>query len=233
VDCVRHPLAAAYGRHCAACLLEEALATEGNDAGNRTTTAIQPQDPERAQLTILLPLGVSASASIFLVRAHGQPSRLLRLKTWRPPARPDFVARFHELRARLNDWTERRIDPPIAVSIDATGRPSVLTEFRPGIPIVDAVRFGTVSRLDALARLASLAELTRSAHRRGLIHGSIVAGNVIVQPGFPAAWLLDFGLASLLTKRRDDPRAASDIAGLERLAQRVREMSPNPVPQRL
>ena len=231
--CVRHPSAAAHGPYCAACLLEEALATGSDGVANPTSTPAKRHDPETGQLTVLLPLGVSASASIFLVRVHSRPSRLLRLKAWRAAAPPDFIPRFHELRARLDDWTDRPIDPPIAASMDAEGRPSVLSEFRQGIPILDAVRSGTVDRPDALARLASLAELTRSAHRRGLIHGSIVGGNVIVQPSAPGAWLLDFGLAALLMIRGDSgPLASADIAGFARLAQAVREMPSNAQPVR-
>lgn len=234
VDCVRHPFGAAQGRYCAACLLEEALATERHAVWNRTTTAIGGQDSEAGQLTILVPLGVRASASIFLVRIHGEASRLLRLKAWRSPAPPDFLARFQELRTRLNDWSGRPIDPPIAASIDATGCPSVLSEFRQGIPVLDGVRSGALHYHDALARLEALSELTHGAHQRGLIHGSIVAGNVIMQPGSPAAWLLDFGVGSLLNKGRDDaPLAAADVAGFRRLARTLREMAPHPVLQRL
>jgi hypothetical protein len=214
VDCERHPFAAAQGSYCAACLLEEAL-----------RTSIESQEPERVRITILLPLGESATASTLLVRMHGDIARLARLKIWRSQAPSDFLSQFHELRARLNEWSGRPIDVPISAFVDAAGCPSVLTEFRQGIPILDAVKSGALPHDDALTRLAALTVLTRRAHARGLVHGSVVAGNVIVQRGSPAAWLLDFGLALLLMNPDEElPSASEDVAAFGELSRAVRDI---------
>ncbi len=123
MGCGRHPLAAAAGGHCPACLLEEALATEGGALSNQAPATTLSQEPGTGRFTVLLPLGESRLASIFLVRAHDGASRLLRLKTWRLPAPPDFLVRFQEMRARLDGWADRQVDRPIAAFVDADGRP--------------------------------------------------------------------------------------------------------------
>jgi serine/threonine protein kinase len=63
------------------------------------------------------------------------------------------------------------------------------------------------------------------AHARGLAHGSIVAGNVIIPPDTSAACLLDFGLAALFTVPGGQVAFASgDIAGFAALARTIRDL---------
>ncbi len=69
------------------------------------------------------------------------------------------------------------------------------------------------------------------AHARGLVHGSIVPGNVIIPPGTAAACLLDFGLAPLFTVPGDEVAFASgDIAGFAALARTLRELPASSAP---
>lgn len=207
-------MAAIHGGLCAACLFEDALppATPLSAAGS-------------GQLTIQMPLGQSPAASVFLVKSESQPPRLLRLKTWRRPAAAGFLARFHQLQTELDSWGGEDVARPIAARLDATGRPSVLTEFRPGVPILDRVRCGRLDREEAIALLAPLVALARKAHARGLVHGSIVAGNVIVDVEAGRARLLDFGLTPLMTSAEDCPAVPSaDLAGFETLARTLRTL---------
>jgi serine/threonine protein kinase len=223
VTCLRHPHARYYRGHCAVCLLEEALAPGGASAAQ-----LSDPTPQAAlnDFTIQVPLGDSPSASVFLVKNNGPALRLLRLKTWKTPAPDGFLARFYELQARLEDWADRDIDPPLAAGVDAFGRPSVLTPFRQGVPILDGVRSGRLRSEDALARLTPLVALTRRAHARGLVHGSIVAGNVIVQSRSATACLLDFGFAPLFLPRGSDGALASeDLAGFAALGDTLRELA--------
>lgn len=211
MNCDRHPLAVAHGGLCPACLLEAALATPGRTG-----------DPTGA-FTIHLPLGDSRSASVFLVRDEGPDGRLLRLKVWRSPAPLDFLARFRELQQRLGDWRDARVSPPLAAYVDAAGCPSVLTEFRQGVPIMEAVRAGGLTPQQALATLGPLVEVICTAHTRGLVHGSLVSGNVIAHPGTGEAHLLDFGLAAVASPVIHRPAAASDDRdGLAALVRAVR-----------
>jgi serine/threonine protein kinase len=222
VACRRHPNAASFREHCAACLLEEALAPEHEEFRARTR-----------QLTIQVPLGESTSSSVFLVKSGGPAPRLLRLKTWRRPAVAGFLARFHRLQAQLESWGVEDIDRPLAASVDASGCPSVLTVFRQGVPILDRVRSGRLDREEAVARLTPLIALMVSAHARGLAHGSIVPGNVIVGPDSAPARLLDFGHATLMAPSENDATlAVADLAGFAVLARGFRELPLHPAPTR-
>ena len=186
----------AHAGHCPACLLEHALATAAGPGG----TSI---------LTIQLPLGASASASVWLVRDESSPDgRMLRLKTWRTPAPADFLARVTELQERLDDWGHPRVPRVLASWLDETGCPAVLSEFRQGVPILDAVTSGALDPMRAQALLSALLDVLRAAHARGLAHGSIGGGNVIVRTGDEAADLLDFGMHAVFSRSRDQASLA-------------------------
>ena len=221
MGCHRHPNAAGFGEHCAACLLESALTTE-------------PDQPAGInQVTIEVPLGETASSAVFVVRTEGPTPRLLRLKTWRRPADAGFLTRFARLQAQLDEWPRDDLDRPLAASVDAAGRPSVLTVFSQGVPILDRVRSGRLDREEAIARLNPLIAFTASAHARGLVHGSIAPGNVIVGPESGPARLLDFGHAVLITASADHAAlAAADVAGFATLVRTLRELPPDPVQAR-
>jgi hypothetical protein len=219
--CRYHPLAATYRDHyCAACLLEEALAPVQEDRRAETKT-----------LTIQLPLGESESAAVFLVRQQGARPRLFRLKIWNRPAPSGFLARFEQLRTALELWAGEQIDRPVAAALDAAGCPSVLTEFRRGVPILDCVRSGRLHRDDAVGLLKPLAAILAGAHARGLAHGSIVAGNVIVDLESGQARLLDFGLLALMAPEHQLTLALADVSGLEALAHALTSAVTGPFPQ--
>ena len=94
----------------------------------------------------------------------------------------------------------------------------MLTEFRQGVPILDRVRSGRLDREEAIARLTPLVTLIESGHARGLFHGSIAPGNVIVGSDSPRARLLDFGLAPLMSSAEDYAALSSaDLAGFAAL----------------
>ena len=60
--------------------------------------------------------------------------------------------------------------------------------------------------------LRQLQEILDTAHQRGLAHGSVVQGNVFSARPDGAPYLLDFGLAVLLS----GPSAPSDWAAADR-----------------
>jgi len=204
-------MAALHGGLCAACLFENALRPSRSPSGRGSSN-----------LTIQMPLGQSASASVFLVKSEGPPARLLRLKVWHRPAAAGFLGRFHHLQAGLGAWAAD-IARPIAARLDTAGCPSVLTDFTQGVPILDRVGSGRLDREEAVALLTPLVALTKEAHTRGLAHGSIVAGNVIVDVETGRAGLLDFGLTPLMASADERPQLASaDLAGFEALARTLR-----------
>ena len=213
--CLRHPSAASHHQYCAACLLQQALAP-ADAVGSISIEALEVQ----------IPLGRSASASVFLARSENGDSGLLRLKIWHAPAPPDFLERFHDLQVRMAAWPQTAIPTPLAARVDAAGCPSVVSEFRQGAPILDRVRSGGLDANAALGSLSAISDLVLAAHERGLVHGSVVAGNVLVQPGSTSLFLVDFGLAPLLAGLDDrTPSAADDVAGLDVLGQVLRDLS--------
>ena len=182
---------------CAACLFEYALPAPD-------------QDVSCAQLTIQVPLGRTASTSVFLVKSDGPPVRLLRLKMWRRPAPPGFVAGFRALQEQLELWGPERLDRFVAVRIDKQGFPSVLSEFRLGMPILDRVRSGKLDPDAAIAQLHPVAATIQKAHARGLAHGSLVPGNIIIDAESGQARLVDFGLTPLMSGKHDAVTVAED-----------------------
>lgn len=210
--CSRHPRALAHHGLCTACLIEEAIAGVPDQA-------VEPI----ARFTVQLPLGARDAAAVFLVLAEWPWRRLLRLKTWSHPAPDDFVRRFAALRSALDHLHDDSIVRPVAGWTDAAGRPCVLSEFRQGVPLLDRVRAGKLPPDDARVALGLLREGTIAAHARGLVHGSVVSGNVL--SGSNGAFLLDFGLALVV-----GPGAAgvassrSDLAGFEQLELSLREL---------
>jgi len=216
MTCRKHPFVAS-DRLCPVCLLEGALGSPPDSADGWSW----PEESDAAstrRLTVQVRLGLSAMASVFLVRQDTPAPGLLRLKVWHRSAPHDFLDRFALLQRDLSDAAESSIVYPLAASVDAAGRPSVLSDFRQGVPVLDAVRSGALTRHTAAALIRPLVDVLRRVHDRGLAHGSLGPGNVMVQPSLNAAFLVDFGLSPLLRGMSTlADLAADDGAGFERL----------------
>jgi len=169
-----------------------------------------------------VPLGDSAAASVFLATSDVPPFRLLRLKRWKQAAPPAFLERFGHLRVWLEDWAEPSVPPLLAATLDGAGCPSVVSEFRQGTPMIDCVGSGRVDTREAMRLLDDLQKVIVRAHAMGRVHGSIVPGNIIVQPGLTTAHLLDFGLDALVSESPSPLHSPhTDLAGFAAIAQLV------------
>jgi serine/threonine protein kinase len=209
--CSRHPGAGEVAGHCAACLLDSALADAGGDAA------------AGHGFTIQVPLGESEAGPVFLVRGESPRPRLLRLKRWRTPAPAGFIERFVDLQAQLEGWGEPAIVMPVGAWIEAAGCPAALTEFRQGMPLLDSVRSGRLPADLAIAGLRHLHQVLSAAHARGLAHGSLRPGNVFAARPDGAPYLLDFGFAGLLSPGSAvSSTPASDLKGLASIEAAVR-----------
>jgi hypothetical protein len=227
VPCDRHPRAAAHGGHCPACLLEAALAPDIAAAGAASQHAADQPGTTR-RLTICLPLGSTARASVFLVREGAAEPRLLRLKVWHVPAAPGFLERFDDLRLRLERWRSSPIALPLAACMDPAGCPAVLSEFRQGVPILDAVRSRGIQAGSAWRSIRPVIDVFVAMHEEGLGHGAVVSGNVLLDFGSGSTHVLDFGLTALLGPV-PEPAALvqsdrNGLAALSRAARGVRRL---------
>ena len=209
--CPRHPNALAQRGHCPACLLEHAI-------GSGVTADASPP----ARFTIEVPLGRSPHSAVFLVRGEWPWRRLLRLKQWSFPAPAAFLDGFAHLRSHLESFAHPAIVMPVTAWLEPEGTASALTEFRQGMPLLDAVRRGRLSGSAAVSSLRKLRSVMGAAHEAGLVHGSIGAGNVFVTPSGDAPFLLDFGWTPLLSATRADPTGPpADVLALEVLESAV------------
>jgi hypothetical protein len=221
MPCLRHPSAARPGGLCSRCLLEYALPGRGVDddtfrSDSGTTPAGSPS------FTVQVPLGRTPTSEVFLVRGDGPEFRLMRLKRWYAPAPEGFLALFETLVARCAGWDHGGILLPFAATVDTAGRPAVLSDFRRGVPLLARVRAGRLGPREASEALDALREVMHRAHARGLAHGSLVPGNVLVDPQTGSAYLLDFGLAAILSPTATRASlAAADLAGFKALARSV------------
>jgi hypothetical protein len=222
VQCDRHPRAVAHGGHCPACLIEAALAPAPADSEPARQAAADRTCGTR-RLTVCLPLGATPRASVFLVREGTASPRLLRLKVWHAPAAPGFLERFDSLRIRLERWRGSPIALPLAASLDPAGCPAVLSEFRQGVPILDAVRARRAKAGSAWTLIRPVIDVLLAMHEEGLGHGALVSGNVLLEIGRGSTHVLDYGLAALLDPM-SGPAAVtlSDRNGLAALGRAVR-----------
>ena len=215
--CSRHPAAVPLRGHCPGCLLEAAL------------TSSEPAETTVGSFTIQVPLGESEAASVFVVREDAASPGLLRLKRWHTPAPAGFIDGFERLRAQLQEWRPPAIVLPVTAWVDAKGRPSVITDFRQGMPLLESVRSGWLHPDRARAGLRQLQEILDAAHQRGLAHGSVVPNNVFSARPDGAPYLLDFGFAALLSgPGAPSAWAAADDEGLVRIQAQLQRLSFEP-----
>jgi serine/threonine protein kinase len=228
VACARHAVVEDHRGQCPACLLEGALSF--GLAIEAAVPVPHPPPGGTSRLTIQVPLGESPFASVFLAKSDGPPLRLLRLKTWKNPAPLNFLERFRELRARLDDWAEACVPAVLAAATDPTGCPSVLSEFRQGVPLLASLGSNGINLRHAMEQLDVLRERVVRGHARGLIHGSITPGNILLQPGQDLPHLLDFGLGPLTGRLGSHPYSAGqDLAGIAAIVRLLGGSAADPV----
>jgi serine/threonine protein kinase len=176
-----------------------------------------------ARFTIEVPLGRSDTSSVFLVRGEWPWRQVLRLKQWTRPAPSTFPGQFTGLRSRLEQFAHPAIVRPLAAWLEPGGTPSALTEFRQGMPLVEALARGRLASAAARSLLRELRAAVGAAHAAGLVHGSIVSGNVFVAPSCQSSFLLDFGFVPVVSPASEDVYRAADLNGLDVLESLLRD----------
>ena len=140
------------------------------------------------------------------------------------------MPRFQRLQHELSDWNDASVPGLVSAWVDETRHAWVLSEFSQGMPIMERIRSGRVDPTQAEACVGKLSAAIRAGHRRGLVHGSIGSGNLIVTDGCRAASWLDFGQVGLLAQDGSPPTPAADIAALDTLRAAIRQLTSSWVP---
>jgi hypothetical protein len=150
-------------------------------------------------------LGSGGQAEVFQAFDQLGTAGHVALKVPAMPLPPDEVRRWLDLEAGS---LVKLVHPNIVRVADAgcVGLyPYVATELVDGLPLNERIRTDPPSARRILDWTIALADALGSAHSRGVVHRDLKPLNVIITPeGHPL--LIDFGLASLVTAYRPEPR---------------------------
>ncbi len=150
-------------------------------------------------------LGSGGQASVFQAYDQLGTAGHVALKVPLMPLAPDGVRRWLELEAGS---LVKLVHPNIVRVADAGCiglYPYLATELVDGLPLNERVRTDPPSPRRILDWTIALADALGAAHGRGIVHRDLKPLNVIITPdGRPL--LIDFGLASLVTAYRPEPR---------------------------
>jgi eukaryotic-like serine/threonine-protein kinase len=110
----------------------------------------------------------------------------------------------------------RLVHPHIARLLDAgssaDGRPYLVLEYVPGLPITDYCAHHDLPVAARVALVRAVADAVQFAHRNLVVHRDLKPANVLVgEDGVPK--LLDFGIAKLLAADTDGAPTALTVAG--------------------
>jgi hypothetical protein len=206
---------------CAATLTDVATSCSTCGAVLRTSPAeitSQPKvskQPEEARLLealraslapryeLLKPLGSGGMGAVFLAREPAL-KRLVAIKVLSPylVAHATAHARF-EREARA----VAALSHPNVVSVYAIGEtvdlslPYIVMQYVDGPPLSAWIQeHGRASEREARRILGGVAAALAAAHARGLVHRDVKPGNILLEPTSSRVLVVDFGLASALSK---------------------------------
>jgi serine/threonine-protein kinase len=163
--------------------------------------------PEGARVgayRVVSPVGAGGMGDVYRAeRADGAYRQTVALKVLRPGYRTaEMVRRFRIEREALARLTH----PGIATILDGgaldDGRPYLVLELVPGVPVTTYCAERALSIRDRLVLFLRIVNTVQFAHGRLVVHRDLKPSNILVQPdGAPR--LLDFGIAKLLDLSTD------------------------------
>jgi eukaryotic-like serine/threonine-protein kinase len=124
--------------------------------------------------------------------------RSVAIKFLRPGrAGASTVARFESERRALALMQHPSIAPIHDAGTTPVGRPYLVMELVPGIPITEYCESHALSRDERIRLFGRVCGGVQHAHRRGIIHRDLKPSNVLVvaEDGEPLPKIIDFGLA--------------------------------------
>jgi len=146
-----------------------------------------------------------------VVRARGADGATVILKQvaggWTDPASVDRLRREHDL-LRLADAH----GAPRAIALHLDDTPQLALEDHGAVALRDYLPTARAGARAALEIACHLTDAVAAVHARGVLHRDVNPANAIVRPDTREVWLIDFGLASPLPRRRT---RAAPVATLE------------------
>lgn len=130
----------------------------------------------------------------------------------------EFVRRFEREALAMGRLHDPRCVAPIDVGCHA-GRPYVVMEYVPGLPLSSILRGRPMPIRRAIAIMRQVLGALDHMHRHGVIHRDLKAGNIILTPnraGRDIVKILDFGMAKFAGEAED---AVASTAAIPRSAQ--------------
>ncbi|MDB4931391.1 MAG: hypothetical protein JWM10_3875 [Myxococcaceae bacterium] len=142
--------------------------------------------------------------------ADGLPVVIKQLRGAWP--KPRELARFRREYDMLVTLDGAGAPRPVAFELH-DGVAQIVTERLPGVSLADLLAARTLTLDESLTVALRLAEAVEQAHARDVHHRDINPTNVLVDLPSGSVWLIDFGLATRVTRGVASPRPLASLEG--------------------
>ena len=196
---------------CPACLLRLGLDVTGPDGilpteslDNGGPPAGQPLPHRIGRYAVLELLGEGGMGVVYLAEQDEPIHRRVAVKVIKAGlSSREVLARFEAEREALTLMNHSAIAAVLDAGTTEDGRPYVVMEYVPGIPITDYSDRRRLGVRDRLALFREVCGAVQHAHHKGIVHRDLKPSNVLVAEvdGQPRIKVIDFGLAKALHGR--------------------------------
>jgi serine/threonine protein kinase len=194
---------------CSRCLLalglSAGLPVSGREPAPAPSDDPSTEPPERiGPFRVVDVLGTAADSVVYLAEGEAQVRRPVAVRVVGGAVdTAQALARLEADREALASLGHPGIAKLLDVGTAEGGRPYVVTEWVPGVPVTeycDRERLGVRERLGLFVEVC---EAVEEAHGRGLVHGELKPSNILVtgEKGRPRPRVTDFGIAGALDRR--------------------------------
>ncbi len=162
-------------------------------------------EPERrlGGYRIVRLLGEGGMGSVYLAEQTEPVQRLVAVKSIRIGGGPELLTRFEAERAALARLSHPNVAEIYAAGTADSGLPWFSMEYCPGPPLREHCDRERATIATRIALLREVCDGVQHAHLRGVIHGDLKSGNVLVvqRDGRAVPKIIDFGLARAVAGR--------------------------------
>ncbi len=162
-------------------------------------------EPERrlGGYRILRLLGEGGMGCVYLAEQTEPVQRMVAVKSIRIGGGPELLTRFEAERAALARLSHPNVAEIYAAGTADSGLPWFSMEYCPGPPLKEHCDRERATVATRIALLREVCDGVQHAHLRGVIHGDLKPGNVLVvqRDGRAVPKIIDFGLARAVAGR--------------------------------